>query len=65
MSWQEYFIRKNDGCTLDEESEKHKLTQCLIAAIERRVSHVHLRYKVLAISYRKILWNLKSQLKEL
>jgi len=37
---QEYFIRQQDGCTLDTESERHKLTQCLIAAIERRVSHV-------------------------
>ncbi|GAV57736.1 ACT domain-containing protein [Cephalotus follicularis] len=36
---QEYFIRHNNGCTLDTESERRKLTQCLIAAIERRVSH--------------------------
>lgn len=43
MSWQEYFIRHKDGCTLNEESEKRKLTQCLIAAIERRVSHVCIR----------------------
>ncbi|KAI9381693.1 hypothetical protein POPTR_014G006700v4 [Populus trichocarpa] len=39
MADQEYFIRQQDGCTLDTESERHKLTQCLIAAIERRVSH--------------------------
>ncbi|CAK7339731.1 unnamed protein product [Dovyalis caffra] len=39
MADQEYFIRQKDGCTLDTESERHKLTQCLIAAIERRVSH--------------------------
>ena len=37
---QEYFIRQKDGCTLDTESERHMLTQCLVAAIERRVSHV-------------------------
>ncbi|KAL9464141.1 hypothetical protein AB3S75_001859 [Citrus x aurantiifolia] len=36
---QEYFIRQTDGCTLDTESQRQKLTQCLIAAIERRVSH--------------------------
>ncbi|GLU20157.1 hypothetical protein SLE2022_363690 [Rubroshorea leprosula] len=35
---QEYFIRQKDGCTLDTVSERHKLTECLIAAIERRVS---------------------------
>lgn len=39
MADQEYFIRQEDGCTLDTDSERHKLTQCLIAAIERRVSH--------------------------
>ncbi|XP_044483950.1 ACT domain-containing protein ACR1 isoform X2 [Mangifera indica] len=36
---QEYFIRHEDGCTLDKESERIKLTKCLIAAVERRVSH--------------------------
>ncbi|KDP32101.1 hypothetical protein JCGZ_12562 [Jatropha curcas] len=39
MADQEYFIRHKDGFTLDTEGERHKLTQCLIAAIERRVSH--------------------------
>ncbi|XP_062156587.1 ACT domain-containing protein ACR1 [Alnus glutinosa] len=39
MADQEYFIRHKDGCTLDTQSERHKLTQCLIAAVERRVSH--------------------------
>ncbi|KAF5463612.1 hypothetical protein F2P56_013772 [Juglans regia] len=39
MADQEYFIRHKDGCTLDTEGERHKLSQCLIAAIERRVSH--------------------------
>ncbi|XP_015890428.3 ACT domain-containing protein ACR1 isoform X1 [Ziziphus jujuba] len=36
---QEYFIRHKDGCTLDTENERHKLSLCLIAAIERRISH--------------------------
>lgn len=35
---QEYFIRQKDGCILDSEVERHKLTQSLIAAIERRTS---------------------------
>ncbi|EEF37129.1 ACT domain-containing protein ACR1 [Ricinus communis] len=39
MARQEYFIRHKDGCTLDTESERHKLTKCLIAATERRASH--------------------------
>ncbi|XP_022741154.1 ACT domain-containing protein ACR1-like [Durio zibethinus] len=39
MADQEYFIRRQDGCSLVTESERRKLTQCLIAAIERRVSH--------------------------
>ncbi|XP_050204262.1 ACT domain-containing protein ACR1 [Mercurialis annua] len=39
MAEQEYFIRQKDGCTLDTETERQKLNQCLIAAIERRVSH--------------------------
>ncbi|KAI6695079.1 hypothetical protein NL676_022789 [Syzygium grande] len=36
---QEYFIRHRDGCTLDSETEKRKLAQCLLAAVERRASH--------------------------
>ncbi|XP_010273298.1 PREDICTED: ACT domain-containing protein ACR1 isoform X2 [Nelumbo nucifera] len=36
---QEYYIRHMDGCTLDTETERCRVTQCLIAAIERRVSH--------------------------
>ncbi|XVF15399.1 hypothetical protein REPUB_Repub09cG0149500 [Reevesia pubescens] len=39
MADQEYFVRRQDGCSLITQSERHKLTQCLIAAIERRVSH--------------------------
>ncbi|KAF7809947.1 ACT domain-containing protein ACR1 isoform X1 [Senna tora] len=44
MADQEYFVRHadNDNSNLDTESERHKLTLCLIAAIERRVSHASL-----------------------
>lgn len=38
--FQEYFIRHKYGCPLDTEIERRKLTLCLIAAIERRISHV-------------------------
>ncbi|KAF8017292.1 hypothetical protein BT93_H2471 [Corymbia citriodora subsp. variegata] len=36
---QEYFIRHQDGCALDSETEQHKLSQCLLAAVERRALH--------------------------
>ncbi|KAL2322858.1 hypothetical protein Fmac_027237 [Flemingia macrophylla] len=36
---QEYFVKPKGGSNLDNESEKQKLTLCLMAAIERRVSH--------------------------
>ncbi|XP_058081964.1 ACT domain-containing protein ACR1 isoform X2 [Magnolia sinica] len=39
LAVQEYYIRHVDGCTLDTESERRRVTQCLIAAVERRVSH--------------------------
>ncbi|KAL1316115.1 ACT domain-containing protein ACR1 isoform X1 [Arachis ipaensis] len=43
MAEQEYFIKHAvAGACLDEESERQKLILCLIAAIERRVSHVRL-----------------------
>lgn len=35
---QEYYIRHKDGCTLDTEGEKERVTKCLEAAIRRRVS---------------------------
>ncbi|KAK8587022.1 hypothetical protein V6N13_086030 [Hibiscus sabdariffa] len=38
MANQEYFIRKQDGSSLVSERESFQLTQCLIAAIERRDS---------------------------
>ncbi|CAK9156378.1 unnamed protein product [Ilex paraguariensis] len=40
---QEYYIRHKDGCTLNSESERCRVTECLIAATERRVSHTHNR----------------------
>ncbi|XP_045818234.1 ACT domain-containing protein ACR3 isoform X3 [Trifolium pratense] len=37
---QEYFIRHVDGCTLDTEGEKERVTKCIEAAIQRRVSEL-------------------------
>lgn len=38
---QEYFIRhKTDSSALRTESQREQLTLCIIAAIERRISHV-------------------------
>ncbi|RZB57111.1 ACT domain-containing protein ACR1 [Glycine soja] len=37
--WDEYFLRPKGSSNLDNENEKEKLSLCLIAAIERRVSH--------------------------
>ncbi|KAM0975921.1 hypothetical protein ACFX2I_018768 [Malus domestica] len=37
MADQEYFVRHKDGSTLNTGSERHKLTLCLVAAIERRI----------------------------
>ncbi|CAJ1943039.1 unnamed protein product [Sphenostylis stenocarpa] len=39
MADQEYFVRPKGSLKLDNESERQKLSLCLIAAIERRVSH--------------------------
>ncbi|KAK7330934.1 hypothetical protein VNO77_25140 [Canavalia gladiata] len=39
MAHQEYFVRPKGKSNLDDESEKQKLTLCIIAAIERRISH--------------------------
>ncbi|KAL3654677.1 hypothetical protein CASFOL_001412 [Castilleja foliolosa] len=38
-AFQEYYVRHKDGHILNSEGEKHLVTQCLIAATERRVSH--------------------------
>jgi len=37
---QEYFIRNQGSSNLDNETEKQRLTLCLIAAIECRALHV-------------------------
>ncbi|AES90748.2 ACT domain-containing protein ACR1 isoform X4 [Medicago truncatula] len=39
MAEQEYFIRNQGSSNLDNETEKQRLTLCLIAAIECRASH--------------------------
>uniref|UniRef100_A0A1D1ZDZ0 ACT domain-containing protein ACR n=1 Tax=Anthurium amnicola TaxID=1678845 RepID=A0A1D1ZDZ0_9ARAE len=36
---QEYFIRRMDGHPLDSEAERRRVARCLVAAIERRVTH--------------------------
>lgn len=44
-AFQEYYVtHKNGRPTLETESEKHKVTKCLVAATERRVSHVCYSY---------------------
>uniref|UniRef100_A0A6V7QY41 ACT domain-containing protein ACR n=1 Tax=Ananas comosus var. bracteatus TaxID=296719 RepID=A0A6V7QY41_ANACO len=48
LAIQEYYIRHKDGCSLDSESERRRVTRCLVAAVERRVSH-GLRLDVRAI----------------
>ncbi|OVA17453.1 ACT domain [Macleaya cordata] len=37
-AYQEYYIRHVDGLPISSEAERHRVTQCLQAAIERRVS---------------------------
>ncbi|XP_027921578.1 ACT domain-containing protein ACR1-like isoform X2 [Vigna unguiculata] len=39
MTDQEYFVRRKGSLDLENESERQKLALCLIAALERRVSH--------------------------
>ncbi|KAJ6841625.1 ACT domain-containing protein ACR3 [Iris pallida] len=40
LAIQEYYIRhKDDNTILDKEAERQRVTRCLVAAIERRVSH--------------------------
>ncbi|CAI9780801.1 unnamed protein product [Fraxinus pennsylvanica] len=36
---QEYYVKHKSGRSLDSDDEKHLVTQCLIAATERRISH--------------------------
>ena len=37
---QEYYIRHKDGRTVDSNAERQKVSRCLVAAVERRASHV-------------------------
>lgn len=39
IAFQEYYVRHKNGWTLDSESERRRMTQNLMAATERRVSH--------------------------
>lgn len=39
LAFQEYYIRQKDGRTLNSEIERQAITRCIVAAIERRVSH--------------------------
>ncbi|CAL9144962.1 unnamed protein product [Musa hybrid cultivar] len=39
LAVQEYYVRRMDGCTLDTESERQKVSRCLVAAVERRACH--------------------------
>ncbi|XP_066379575.1 ACT domain-containing protein ACR3-like [Miscanthus floridulus] len=42
-SWtQEYYIRHKDGRTVDSSAERQKVSRCLVAAVERRATHVRL-----------------------
>ncbi|KAG6383040.1 hypothetical protein SASPL_157216 [Salvia splendens] len=43
-AFQEYYITDKNG-TLETDSEKHRVTKCLVAATERRVSHVWIETK--------------------
>lgn len=44
LAIQEYYIRHMDGRTfLDTENERRRVTRCLVAAVERRASHVSIR----------------------
>jgi hypothetical protein len=41
-STQEYYIRHKDGRTVDNSAERQKVSRCLVAAVERRATHVRL-----------------------
>ncbi|KAK6287725.1 hypothetical protein POUND7_013904 [Theobroma cacao] len=64
MADQEYFVRRQDGCSLVTEDERHRLTECLIAAIERRVSRQGLRLDVCTQNKRGLLSDLTRVFRE-
>ncbi|ESW28689.1 hypothetical protein PHAVU_002G009500 [Phaseolus vulgaris] len=64
MANQEYYIRHSMGSAgFPSESEKQKLTLCLIAAVERRVSH-GLRVDILTENRKGLLSNVTRVLRE-
>ncbi|XP_047312035.1 ACT domain-containing protein ACR1 [Impatiens glandulifera] len=60
---QEYYVRQKDGCTLNSESDRIRVAQSLIAAIERRVSH-GLRLEITARNRLGLLSNVSRALRE-
>ncbi|KAK8444255.1 hypothetical protein SEVIR_9G105000v4 [Setaria viridis] len=42
LAIQEYYIRHKDGRTVDSNAERQKVSRCLVAAVERRATHVRL-----------------------
>ncbi|KAF7828600.1 ACT domain-containing protein ACR1 isoform X1 [Senna tora] len=60
---QEYFVRHKESSTLHRENEKQKLTLCLIAAIERRVSH-GLRIDICTENRVGLLWDVTRVFRE-
>ncbi|BAS86207.1 Os03g0729800 [Oryza sativa Japonica Group] len=50
LAIQEYYIRHKDGRTVDSNAERQKVSRCLVAAVERRASHVRLIIAILHFS---------------
>jgi len=48
---QEYYVRHKNGWTLDSESERRRMIQNLMAATERRVSHVRFQNGLTSTSF--------------
>ncbi|ONK76032.1 uncharacterized protein A4U43_C03F23120 [Asparagus officinalis] len=64
LAFQEYYIRHMDGRTfLDTESERQRVTRCLVAAVERRISH-GLRVEVLTKNRKRLLSDVTRVLRE-
>jgi UTP:GlnB (protein PII) uridylyltransferase len=59
LAYQEYYIRHTDGRLLDSDDEKLRVKKCLLAAIERRVSDVSVRFYHVSSSEWAIFGNLK------
>lgn len=64
LAIQEYYIRHMDGRTfLDSENERRRVTRCLVAAVERRVSH-GLRVEVSTRNRKGLLSDVTQVLRE-